>query len=101
MRHRHAPKTPRTLLYSIGLAVALLLAIPFLSNTAQASLLGTAALVSLFIVGIGLYFLPSLFALGGVRFWAILAANLLLAWTLIGWAVILVWAIAERSTRRS
>ena len=101
MKHRPQKKNTSGILVCIAicLAAATLLALPFLSNSAQSSLLGTGTFLALCLLAFLFYFLPTLLATGCVRFWAILAANILLAWTLIGWAVILVWAIAERNTR--
>jgi hypothetical protein len=44
---------------------------------------------------LGLYFLPTIIALdrGVVNKWSVLVINLLLGWTLIGWAVALAMAV--------
>lgn len=45
---------------------------------------------------VGLYFLPSIIGAQKHNATAILAVNLLLGWTVIGWIVALVWALSER-----
>jgi hypothetical protein len=56
----------------------------------------TLVLGVLFIASVGFYFLPTIIA--AVRrktnFVAILLLNFILGWTLIGWVVALVWAVA-------
>ena len=42
-----------------------------------------------------IYFAPTMIAMGRKRGGAIVALNILLGWTLIGWVVALVWALAE------
>ena len=42
-----------------------------------------------------LYFLPSFLGRNKRNFKAIFALNLLLGWTLVGWVVSLVWALAQ------
>lgn len=51
--------------------------------------------VFLFLIGLGLYFLPTFIGANKKRGDAIAALNLLLGWTLIGWVGALVWALAE------
>jgi uncharacterized membrane protein len=48
-----------------------------------------------------LYFLPSIvgFARKKVNKWAIFILNFFLGWTLVGWVVSLVWAVAEDNRR--
>ena len=41
------------------------------------------------------YFLPSILAWSGRNFAPVLAINLFLGWTLIGWVVALAWALKE------
>jgi hypothetical protein len=45
------------------------------------------------LIGLALYFLPTLIGLRKRNAGAIFALNLLLGWTLIGWIVALVWAL--------
>lgn len=61
---------------------------------------GTALLaIGLIVGGIALYFVPTLVA--GRRnhrnSGAILALNILLGWTFIGWALALVWALTDNT----
>lgn len=60
---------------------------------------GPAALVLLPVLGFPLYLLPGIVAMaGGKRGTAgIFMLNLLLGWTVIGWIVALVWALAAES----
>lgn len=45
-----------------------------------------------------IYFIPTIIAAGrNHQIASILALNLLLGWTLIGWVVCLVWSLSERS----
>ena len=64
------------------------------------SLFITDALPSLAVITIlaALYFVPSLIAGKSPRSAAIFVANLLFGWTLIGWVIILIWALAESGT---
>ena len=43
----------------------------------------------------GIYFLPTLIGRTSPRIAAIFATNLIFGWTGIGWAVALIWALAE------
>ncbi len=52
-------------------------------------------------VALVIYFLPSFVAIGTPRVVAILATNILLGWTGIGWAGALIWALAEQGTKRA
>jgi hypothetical protein len=56
-------------------------------------------LTILFLLGLLFYFLPSIIAYqrGKKNFGAILAVNFLLGWSIIGWIVALVWALATES----
>jgi Superinfection immunity protein len=56
----------------------------------------TAALV-IVVVAFVLYFLPSFIGRRKQNFGAIFVLNLLLGWTLIGWVVALVWAVAKET----
>jgi hypothetical protein len=53
------------------------------------------AALPLFLLGAGIYFLPTLVAYwrGHHNRFAIGLLNLLLGWTLFGWAIALVWAV--------
>jgi hypothetical protein len=42
-----------------------------------------------------LYFVPSIVAIGKKHVGAIVALNILLGWTFLGWVVALVWALAD------
>jgi Superinfection immunity protein len=50
----------------------------------------------LILLGLVIYFIPSAVAHEKERSGAIIALNLLLGWTVIGWVGALVWAIAEK-----
>jgi len=54
----------------------------------------------LVLIGIALYFVPSLIAVTRAKrnTLAIFALNLFLGWTLVGWVVSLVWALAVDHT---
>ena len=51
------------------------------------------------ILALGLYFVPSLVAVGKQGGGPVIAANLFAGWTVVGWVVALVWA--GRLTRKS
>lgn len=44
---------------------------------------------------LGLYFLPFIFAAKSPRAAAIFVANLVFGWTIVGWFIVLIWALAE------
>lgn len=46
-------------------------------------------------IALAIYFVPAMVANGKKRFGAILALNIFLGWTVLGWVAALVWAIAE------
>jgi hypothetical protein len=52
-------------------------------------------IVALFILLLVVYFIPTLVAGEKRNFGAILALNIFLGWTLVGWVGALVWAIAS------
>jgi len=58
--------------------------------------IGGLAILVVFLLGIGLYFLPTIVAFGRHHHQAgaVFAINLLLGWTLIGWAVALAMALS-------
>jgi hypothetical protein len=58
---------------------------------------GIAAIMLIVFAGI-LYFLPSIIGRSKQNSTAIFALNLLLGWTLVGWVVALVWALAHEKT---
>jgi hypothetical protein len=45
------------------------------------------------IVGVLIYFLPSIIGRNHKQLSSILALNLLLGWTFVGWVIALVWAV--------
>jgi hypothetical protein len=47
------------------------------------------------VLGLAVYFLPSILAKGKQNFGAIVALNLLLGWTIVGWVAALVWALTK------
>ena len=52
---------------------------------------------STLLVGVALYFTPTIIAWLRTHYnrWAILALNLLLGWTVLGWIVSLVWSFTN------
>ncbi|MES2657670.1 MAG: superinfection immunity protein [Verrucomicrobiota bacterium] len=71
--------------------------LPRLAEAAGLFTRGASFLILLALAGI-LYFVPTLIARGTPRVVAIFAANLMFGWTGIGWALVLVWALAESGT---
>ena len=59
---------------------------------------GRAGAMALTLVIVLLYFLPSIFAWGKRDFLAVMAVNLFLGWTLIGWVVALALALRDEQT---
>ena len=57
-------------------------------------------LIIILIVAAAAYFLPSIFAWtrNHPSKWGIIALNILLGWTLLGWIIALIWSLS--STRR-
>ena len=51
----------------------------------------------LFVVGLLLYFLPSILGRQKPNAGAIFACNLLLGWTIYGWIVSLIWALSAEA----
>ena len=49
------------------------------------------------VIGITLYFLPTIIGRNKRNAGAIFALNLLLGWTLVGWVVALVWALTHEA----
>lgn len=58
---------------------------------------GSALMVLMIIVGIIVYFIPTVVALARARVnkGAIFCMNLFLGWSFIGWVVALIWAVKE------
>jgi hypothetical protein len=54
---------------------------------------GMLVFVLLCVLGFGLYFLPSMIGWNKRSSGAIIALNILLGWTFIGWVVALVWSL--------
>ncbi len=52
-------------------------------------------LTFLFVLGLVVYFIPSLIGSGKNNSGSILALNILLGWTFVGWVVALVWALSK------
>ena len=50
---------------------------------------------------IALYFIPTIFAYKSPRVAAIFIANLVFGWTIIGWFIVLIWALAEMGTAKA
>jgi len=93
-------KTIKTSLLLIGMCFAASLAWatigqdgpPETANFDYQPIASTGAGPSWGVMGVLLYFLPSLLALFRKRFKKVLPVNLLLGWTIIGWIVAFVWA---------
>ena len=49
----------------------------------------------LIVIGIALYFLPSIIGYRKDNFISIFMLNLLLGWSFIGWVVALIWALSN------
>ena len=100
MRHRKPVKKPfctkAQAYWLLVIVLVVLLPLPFLPEGTFPTLMGGFFFMSLAI----LYFLPAFIARDCVRFPAIAVANLLVAWTVIGWGIVLIWAIGEASTAR-
>ena len=48
------------------------------------------------VLGVVVYFIPTMVASGKNRQEAVFALNLLLGWTLVGWVGALIWAMCEK-----
>jgi hypothetical protein len=48
------------------------------------------------IIVLVIYFLPSIISYESKNFGQIMALNLLLGWTLIGWVIALIWSLAPK-----
>ncbi len=57
--------------------------------------LNTGSLIILIVLGFFLYFLPSVAGWEKRDRNAIIALNLLLGWTFVGWVIALVWALRQ------
>lgn len=66
------------------------------------ALIGSFGVVTFLLFGAGLYFIPTIiaFARGKSNKAAILALNFFLGWSLIGWVVSLVWALANEQPQQ-
>jgi hypothetical protein len=64
---------------------------------------GTLAFIVIALLGLGIYAIPSIIAFnrGHQNATAILALNILLGWTFLGWVGSLVWALTEVRTRHN
>lgn len=72
--------------------------VPFPANSASTVMAGTGGILGVIValvVGLGLYFLPTLVGAKKRNAGAIFALNLLLGWTLLGWIAALVWALTQ------
>jgi hypothetical protein len=58
-------------------------------------------LVIIVVLGLAVYFLPTMIGLRKRNAGAIFALNLLLGWTLVGWVVSLVWALTKEDAPNS
>lgn len=58
-------------------------------------------LIGILLLGlaVALYFIPALIASQSPRSAAIFVANFVFGWTIIGWIIILIWALAEQGSR--
>ncbi len=88
--------TSRTKSFWKGAAVVAFILLCFIEPRAGEALPGMIWLV---IMG-SVYFLPSIIGRDKRNYNAILALNLLLGWTLVGWVVALVWALTKEPYQR-
>ena len=58
-------------------------------------LLGVVIKPILLILAVALYLIPTIIASRSPRLTAILVANIVFGWTIVGWFIILIWALAE------
>ncbi|MBD0257063.1 MAG: superinfection immunity protein [Cytophagales bacterium] len=61
-------------------------------------IMGAVAVILIFVLGAMLYFLPTILGWNKRNVVAIFLLNLLLGWSLIGWIVALIWALAKDAT---
>jgi hypothetical protein len=60
--------------------------------------MGSALLAFLILISIPLYFLPSIIGFKKKNHLSILLLNIFLGWSIIGWVVALIWAVAEEES---
>ena len=92
-RDRSIWKTPINLLVHVaGLGIVIAILATVMGSTLE------AGIVIAILVGLEIYFLPSTmsFSRDQPNRFAILALNLFLGWTLLGWVVSLVWSLTAR-----
>jgi len=61
---------------------------------------GQLMLVVIFVVGLALYFLPSVVGDKKANRWAIFTLNLLAGWTIVGWIIAMVWACSSEPSEK-
>ena len=83
--------------------VTVLSVVGFFSALASAIGYGISASLPLllFVLAGVLYFIPTLCAQGSPRDSAVFVANLVFGWTIIGWIIVLIWALAESGTAKA
>jgi|SRR5271166_1416446 len=69
------------------------------SATSSSSSGAGGVLLLMFLVGFGIYFIPSFVAAGHRNQGAIIVLNLFLGWTFLGWVIALVWACTKSEQR--
>lgn len=92
-RERSRWKTPMNLFtHLIGLGVVIAILPSIMGSTLE------AGIVLVILIAFEIYFLPSTitFNRGQPNKFAILALNLFMGWTLVGWVVCLVWSLTAR-----
>lgn len=107
-RRRHREFVPAWGWWVIGFAVAFVVAAAAFLHFGEQAVVASLPLAALWfgivvtvLAALLVYFLPAIVALnyGIRRKYAVSTLNLLLGWTFVGWAVALVWAIAEAESR--
>lgn len=65
-------------------------------NDEAAGIVGVLVLLLLFVIGLGLYFLPTIIAIfrNHHQCAAITVINLFFGWTFIGWVISLAWSVS-------
>jgi Superinfection immunity protein len=88
----------KTLYWVLGVTLgAFVFFVLFIKSDLFAGTVGAGLVVLLILFGVGIYFVPAIKAYQDRKTnkGAILALNIFLGWTLIGWVVALVWAFSK------
>jgi hypothetical protein len=73
---------------------------PTAKPSAKNPIEGQMTLVAVFVVGLVLYFLPSVVGNRKRNRWTIFTLNLLAGWTIVGWIVAMVWASSPEASEK-